>query len=83
MIGFLLRRLLLTLPVLFLVATLVFLLIHLVPGDPVQQTLGEGARAQEVTEIRHAWGLDLPLGQQYWRFLRGLARGDQIGRAHV
>lgn len=78
--GFLLRRLLLTLPVLFLAASLIFLLIHLVPGDPVLQTLGEGARAQEVAEIRHAWGLDLPLGQQYWRFLAALARGD-LGRS--
>ncbi len=80
MIRFLANRLLFTLPVLFLVATLVFLLIHLVPGDPVQQMLGEGARAQELTEVRKAWGLDLPLGQQYLHFLRGLARGD-LGRS--
>ncbi len=80
MIRLLVRRLLLTLPVLFLVATLVFLLIHLVPGDPVEQMLGEGARAQDVAEMRHALGLDLPLGTQYWRFLRGLGRAD-LGRS--
>ena len=80
MIRFLLQRLLFTLPVLFLVATLVFLLIHLVPGDPVEQMLGEGARAQELNDVRKAWGLDLPLGQQYLRFVTGLARGD-LGRS--
>jgi len=79
-IRFLLQRLLFTLPVLFLVATLVFLLIHLVPGDPVEQMLGEGARAQELNDVRKAWGLDLPLGQQYLRFVTGLARGD-LGRS--
>lgn len=80
MIRFLAQRLLFTLPVLFLVASLVFLLIHLVPGDPVEQMLGEGARAQELIEVRKAWGLDLPLGQQYLRFIGGLARGD-LGRS--
>jgi peptide/nickel transport system permease protein len=79
-IRFLAQRLAFTLPVLFLVATLIFLLIHLVPGDPVQQMLGEGARAEELTQVRHAWGLDLPLSQQYFRFLGGLVRGD-LGRS--
>jgi len=76
MIRFLGQRVLLTIPVPFLAATLVFLLIHLVPGDPVQQMLGEGARADEIGAIRHAWGLDLPLRVQYARFLGGLLRGD-------
>jgi peptide/nickel transport system permease protein len=80
MLQFLAQRLLLTAFVLFLVATLVFLLIHLVPGDPVQEMLGEGARADEVNQIRHDWGLDLPLSVQYGRFLRGLIHGD-LGRS--
>ena len=80
MLRFLAQRLALTVPVLFLVATLVFLLIHMVPGDPVQQMLGEGARANEVSQIRHDWGLDLPLGVQYARFMGGLIRGD-LGRS--
>src|SRR5882724_11068132 len=80
MLRFLAERLLLTVPALFLVATLVFLLIHLVPGDPVQQMLGESARADEVSQVRHAWGLDLPLSTQYGHFLAGLARGD-LGRS--
>jgi len=76
LLRFLLTRLLWTLPVLLIVVSLVFLLIHLVPGDPIQQMLGEGARAGDVQQLRHALGLDLPLGRQYLNFLRGLARLD-------
>jgi len=52
-----LRRLLLTLPVLLGVVTLVFSFIHLVPGDPVQIILGEGAQAADVEQLRHKLGL--------------------------
>jgi peptide/nickel transport system permease protein len=76
MTPFLLRRLLLTVPVLLGVATLVFSLIHLVPGDPVQAMLGEGVSQQEVAELRTRLGLDRPLYVQYGAFLRGLGRGD-------
>jgi ABC-type dipeptide/oligopeptide/nickel transport system permease component len=58
------------------VATLVFALIHLVPGDPAQSMLGDGASPEEVQELRHALGLDKPLLEQYWGFMSGLARGD-------
>ncbi len=76
MIHFLARRLLLTIPVLLGVATLVFSLIHLVPGDPVQAMLGEGASPQDITELRGRLGLDRPLYAQYVSYLSGLARGD-------
>src|SRR5258708_5385715 len=76
MLRFLAQRLLLTVPALSPVATLVFLLIHLVPGDPVAQMLGESARADELSQVRHAWGLDLPLSTQYAHFLKGAVRGD-------
>ncbi|MEP6915612.1 MAG: nickel ABC transporter permease [Acidobacteriota bacterium] len=76
MLRYLLRRLLLTVPVLFGVATLVFALIHLVPGDPALAMLGEGAAPSEVTALRHTLGLDLPLLTQYGSFLRGIAHGD-------
>src|SRR5258708_27030211 len=76
MLRFLAQRLLLTVPALSPVATLVFLLIHLVPGDPGAQMLGESARADELSQVRHAWGLDLPLGTQYVHFLKGALRGD-------
>jgi ABC-type dipeptide/oligopeptide/nickel transport system permease component len=70
------KRLLLTLPVLWVVVSVVFLLIHLVPGDPIVQMLGEGATAADVSTLRHAYGLDAPLGTQYGRYLSGVARGD-------
>lgn len=76
MLRYLLRRLLLTVPVLLGVATLVFALIHLVPGDPAQSMLGEGAAPQEVADLRARLGLDRPLFVQYATFMRGLARGD-------
>jgi peptide/nickel transport system permease protein len=73
---FLARRLVLTLPVLLGVATLVFSLIHLIPGDPAQAMLGEAAPQADVQELRHRLGLDRPLLEQYAMFLRGLVRGD-------
>ncbi len=76
MARYLVRRLLLTLPVLLGVATLVFALIHLVPGDPAQSMLGEGASEEEVVQLRHRLGLDRPLLEQYRSFLTGLVRGD-------
>jgi peptide/nickel transport system permease protein len=68
--------LLYTLPVIWLVVSLVFLLIHLVPGDPIAQMLGEGAPAADLQAARHAYGLDLPLGQQYFNYWKGVLRGD-------
>jgi peptide/nickel transport system permease protein len=73
---FLLRRLLLTIPVLFGVATLVFLLIHLVPGDPVQAMLGESASPRDIEQLRSKLGLNRPLYAQYVNFMRNAAIGD-------
>ena len=73
---FLARRLVLTIPVLLGVATLVFSLIHLIPGDPAQAMLGEAASQQDVLELRRRLGLDQPLLQQYGTFLGGVVRGD-------
>jgi peptide/nickel transport system permease protein len=75
-VRFLGRRLVLTVPVLLGVATLVFSLIHLIPGDPAQAMLGEAATPQDVEELRHRLGLDRPLLEQYGAFLRGVVRGD-------
>jgi ABC-type dipeptide/oligopeptide/nickel transport system permease component len=69
-------RLLLALPALWLVLTMVFLLAHIVPGDPVQQMLGEGTRAEDLEQLRHALGLDAPLPVQYGRYLAGVVRGN-------
>ena len=70
------RRILVTLPVLWVVVSVVFLLIHLVPGDPIVQMLGEGATASDVSALRHAYGLDAPLGEQYMRYWHGVVRAD-------
>ncbi len=70
------RRVLITAPVIWLVVTVVFLLIHIVPGDPIVQMLGEGATASDVSALRHAYGLDAPLPDQYWRYWQGIAHGD-------
>jgi peptide/nickel transport system permease protein len=75
-LRFLVRRLLLLVPVFFGVATLVFSLIHLVPGDPVQAMLGDSASPDEIADLRGRLGLDRPLPAQYVGFLKGLARGD-------
>ncbi len=55
---------------------MVFMLAHVVPGDPVQQMLGEGARAEDLQQLRHALALDLPLPVQYGRYLAGIAHGN-------
>ena len=73
---YLVRRLLLTIPVLFGVATLVFSLIHLVPGDPAQSMLGDSAPPEDVARLRQTLGLDRPLLQQYQSFLGGVVKGD-------
>jgi peptide/nickel transport system permease protein len=71
-----LRRILLTLPVLWVVVSVVFLLIHLVPGDPIVQMLGEGATASDISNLRHSYGLDAPLSQQYTHYWHGLVHAD-------
>ena len=74
--AFTVRRLLLTVPVLLGVATLVFSLLHLVPGDPAQAMMGEAAAASDVAELRARLGLDRPITTQYVDYLAGLIHGD-------
>ncbi len=76
MTRFLARRLLLTIPVLIGVATLVFSLIHLIPGDPVQAMLGESASPRDVAALRDRLGLNRPLYVQYAAFMKGALTGD-------
>lgn len=76
MIRYFLSRILLTIPALWLILTMVFLLAHIVPGDPVQQMLGEGATAQDVAQLRHTLGLDQPILVQYGHYFSGLLRGN-------
>jgi len=75
-LGYALRRVLLTIPVLFATSIFVFLLIRLVPGDPVRTMLGIRANPQNIATVRAQLGLDHPLVQQYWDWIRGAVRGD-------
>jgi len=76
MLRYTATRLLYMLPVAWLVVSIVFLLIHLVPGDPIQQMLGEGATSADLQAARHAYGLDVPIGQQYVNYWRGVLHGN-------
>jgi ABC-type dipeptide/oligopeptide/nickel transport system permease component len=75
MIRLISSRLLYTIPVLWLVVSAVFLLIHLVPGDPIEAMLGEGAAATDLQAARHAYGLDQPVGKQYLQYWNGVLHG--------
>ncbi|HVJ05719.1 MAG TPA: nickel ABC transporter permease [Candidatus Saccharimonadales bacterium] len=80
MIRYLFIRISYMLPVVWLVVSVVFLLIHLVPGDPIQAMLGEGAAGADIQAARHAYGLDVPLPTQYVHYWRGVLHGD-LGRS--
>ena len=75
-LQFVIRRILLTVPVLFAMSVIVFLIIRLVPGDPVRTMLGFRATAANVIELRHRLGLDQNLLQQYLNWISALLRGD-------
>ncbi|MBF0281278.1 MAG: ABC transporter permease [Zetaproteobacteria bacterium] len=74
--SLILARVLQVIPTLFGVVTLVFFLLHLVPGDPVEALLGETAQMADREAMRQALHLDLPLWQQYTHYLGQLLRGD-------
>jgi ABC-type dipeptide/oligopeptide/nickel transport system permease component len=76
LIRFLLRRLLGAVPVVLGVALTVFLLLHLVPGDPVELMLGDSARPADRLALRQSLGLDRSLGEQMLGYFGGLARLD-------
>jgi ABC-type dipeptide/oligopeptide/nickel transport system permease component len=76
MLRYVLTRLAYMIPVVWLVVSVVFLMIHIVPGDPIQQMLGEGAGGVDIEAARHAYGLDVPLGTQYLRYWKGVLHGD-------
>lgn len=75
-LGYAVRRILLTIPVLFVTSVFVFLLIRLVPGDPVRTMLGMRATPQNVATVRAQLGLDHSLPEQYWDWLRGALQGN-------
>jgi peptide/nickel transport system permease protein len=81
MTAYFIRRLLAVIPVMFVVVTVVFLLIHLIPGDPVAVMLGPEANAAQIDAARQALGLDRPLGEQLLLFYKRILRGD-LGRSY-
>lgn len=80
--GYLVRRVLLAIPILFAVLTLVFLLVRVAPGDPAVAALGDYASKEAVEALREKMGLNAPLYVQYFQFLAGLFRGD-LGRSLI
>jgi len=82
MLGYIFKRLLLTLPTLLLVSIAVFLLIRLIPGDPALVLLGNDADAASLAGVRADLGLDRPLPLQFFAWLEHAVRGD-LGRSIV
>src|ERR687886_504714 len=80
MTQYIIRRILLLPVVLLGVSVLVFMVLHLVPGDPAQVIAGADAPPATVQAIRVELGLDKPLYQQYWRYISRVAQGD-LGRS--
>ena len=74
--GYIVRRFLSTLPVMAVVAVVVFLLIHLSPGDPAALIAGDLATTEDIEKLRATLGLNLPLWQQFTLWLGKLFTGD-------
>ena len=81
MYGFILKRLALAVPVMLGIATIIFLLMFFIPGDPVRMLMGQHGDPETEAEIRADLGLDKPLHVQYFRFLGRLLKGD-LGRSY-
>ena len=80
MINYIIKRLLALIPILIGVAVIVFLIVHLIPGDPAQTMLGERASDEALAKLREDMGLNDPLPVQFWRYVKDLLRGD-LGRS--
>jgi peptide/nickel transport system permease protein len=76
MIAYIVRRLLATIPVMLLVAVIVFLLVHLAPGDPASVIAGDNATSDQIAAIRAALGLDQPLWRQFLIWVGHILQGD-------
>jgi peptide/nickel transport system permease protein len=76
MLRFVVRRLLVLVPILLGLSLLVFGWIHALPGSPAESLLGEHATPQAVAQIRHQYGLDKPITIQYWDYLQTLLHGN-------
>ncbi len=73
---YVLKRALLAVSIIFSISLITFLILNVLPGDPVAMMLGDFADANKIKEVRHNMGLDLPLWQQYLKWITSLIRGD-------
>lgn len=73
---YIIRRLILAIPVLIGVSIIAFMILHLSPGDPAQLLAGEDAIQEDIQILRERFGLDQPLPIQYFRFIKGMVTGD-------
>ncbi|RCW51406.1 MULTISPECIES: ABC transporter permease [unclassified Halanaerobium] len=80
MLNYIIKRLLALIPILIGVAVIVFLIVHLIPGDPAQTMLGERATDAQLERLRESMGLNDPLYIQFWRYVKDLLHGD-LGRS--
>jgi peptide/nickel transport system permease protein len=80
--SFLLRRVIQTILVVILVTIISFLLLHIIPGDPVIRILGMHATKDQIAQLRHELGLDLPIIQQYIQWIWNVFHGD-FGKSFV
>ena len=76
MLKFVVRRLLLLIPVVIGVSIVSFSIMHMIPGDPARIIAGEGATVEDIMSIRIKYGLDRPLIEQYFRFMKGIITND-------
>lgn len=76
MLRYLLHRVAILVPLIFGLSALMFLYIHIIPGDPVAGMLGPSGTPTLVAQLRHQFGLDQPIPVQYWHWLSGLVRGN-------
>lgn len=74
--SYILKRILSLIPVLFVVSIVIFMIVHLTPGDPAAVMLGEEATAEQISELREQLGLNLPIYEQYVQWVFGVMKGD-------
>jgi ABC-type dipeptide/oligopeptide/nickel transport system permease component len=82
MVGYIVRRILVSIPILLTVLTIVFLLVRVLPGDPATVVLGDYASKEAVQALRESMGLNKPLWLQYVDFIKGMVLGD-LGRSII
>lgn len=76
MAKFIVKRIINMIPVLLIVSFLVFMMVHMMPGDPARVIAGDSATEEDIERIRVAYGFDQPLVTQYFNYMRNIFKGD-------